>query len=372
MKKKIIEFIPSMYDGGAETLVKDYALCLDRSIFEVTILCIYNIQKSANIQRLKENHIEILSIYHHHSLFNRILRVLFGEWYIPYKLKKIIRREKPNVIHIHLRLLKYTYKIRKELDNILLLYTCHNEPDIIFRNGTDEDFFAAQEMIKNNKLYLIALHDDMRNRLKKMFHTENVYTIKNGTDVEKFKNVKMSKQELQALYSIPQNSLVIGHIGRFCKQKNQLFLLEITKELLIQGANPFLILIGAGDKKEIEQRTLEMQLDKHVKVLSNRKDVPELLKAMDVFVFPSLFEGSPISLIEAQQAGVRCVISDTINNECIISDKTVVVPLKSSAKEWGNAILNGTNIPHAHNNPDDFDLRKNIKKLEDLYIHCGE
>src|SRR5690554_2946432 len=113
--RKVIEFIPCLQDGGAETLVKDYALYIDKNLYCLKIITIYEVPHTANTKILKQNNIEIISVYKKWSLFIRLFNKVFGKKYISYRLKKIIKKEVPNVIHVHLDLLKYLKPISNKL-----------------------------------------------------------------------------------------------------------------------------------------------------------------------------------------------------------------------------------------------------------------
>ena len=102
-------------------------------------------------------------------------------------------------------------------------------------------------------------------------------------------------------------------------------------------------------------------------VLSNRTDIPELLKCMDVFLFPSLFEGLSVTLVEAQAAGLRCVISDKIKPYNILIDSTVQVSLESSTKIWCDTILDVNHKSAVHYNISDFDMNNVVEHLAKIY-----
>ena len=103
-------------------------------------------------------------------------------------------------------------------------------------------------------------------------------------------------------------------------------------------------------------------------ILSNRSDIPDLLNAMDVFVFPSLYEGLPLSLIEAQIARKPCFVSDTINEYVDISNLITRLSLKQSAEEWAEAIVNYKKPKKIIVNDDDWDIKKVTKQLEQIYL----
>lgn len=131
------------------------------------------------------------------------------------------------------------------------------------------------------------------------------------------------------------NCHVYGHIGRFIKQKNHRFLIEIFEGIYSKDNNSRLLLIGVGDDKEkIENYVKELGLEDVVIFLGKRTDIPQLLSIMDVFLFPSLFEGLPGVVLEAQANGLPCLISEHITKEVAITDLVEYMSLKESSDNW--------------------------------------
>jgi glycosyltransferase involved in cell wall biosynthesis len=131
-----------------------------------------------------------------------------------------------------------------------------------------------------------------------------------------------------------------GHVGLFRAQKNHTFLLEVFAASLQRHGPAHLLLVGDGpERPEIERRMRAMGLDDRVHLLGARPDVPALLGVMDVFVFPSLFEGLSLALVEAQAAGLRGVVSDTVSRECEqVPGSLTFVPLSASPETWADVV----------------------------------
>ena len=102
-------------------------------------------------------------------------------------------------------------------------------------------------------------------------------------------------------------------------------------------------------------------------ILSHRTDVNEILRAMDVFVFPSLYEGLPLALIEAQVSGLRCIVSDAVPPEAFRSERVIALSLENP-KKWADTILNDSVTGVSYGDLEDYDMNKEIKYLETLYL----
>lgn len=129
------------------------------------------------------------------------------------------------------------------------------------------------------------------------------------------------------------------------------------------------MLIGSGPLKEhIADMIGDSGLADNVIMLSQRSDVERLLKAIDVFLFPSLYEGLPVSLIEAQVSGLYCVVSNNVTNEAFLTSKVQTLSLSQSIDEWAQAVLNVDYIGKYNKNIYTFEMKEAIKNLEALYM----
>ena len=164
--------------------------------------------------------------------------------------------------------------------------------------------------------------------------------VHNAVDLNVYKYDEGSRKKIRREFCIADEQLVIGHIGRFNQQKNHKFLIEVFAEVLKQKPDALLMLVGDGEKKsEIKEQINALGIEESVIFTGIRSDVPSLLSAMDVFVFPSFYEGMPYTVIEAQATGLPCVIADTITEEAEVTDCVDFMSLSDSAESWDNKAL---------------------------------
>ena len=163
--------------------------------------------------------------------------------------------------------------------------------------------------------------------------------LHNALDLNLFQFSNEKRTSIRKELGINGNSLVVGHVGRFTAQKNHEFLLKVFAELLNQKSDARLVLVGMG---ELEHNIREKA--KVLGVLSNiiftglRSDIPALLSAFDVFVLPSLYEGMPNVVIEAQASGLHCVVSDTVTREVNVTGDVAFLPF-TDTDLWVNSVL---------------------------------
>ena len=137
-----------------------------------------------------------------------------------------------------------------------------------------------------------------------------------------------------------EDHFVLGHIGRFCYQKNQAFLLEIFTEIKKRQSNAVLLMIGDGKTREILlERARRLRVEDSVRMMGVRADIPRLLQGMDLFLLPSRFEGLGIVLLEAQMAGLRCLVSDRVSQTGNLTGQVVYWPLERSPADWAKKAL---------------------------------
>lgn len=147
--------------------------------------------------------------------------------------------------------------------------------------------------------------------------------IQNGIVTKKYLFDSHKRERERKELNLPDDSFVVGNIGRFAQQKNHIRLIDIFEQIYNKNNNSYLLLVGDGElKTKIENYCNESkkQMSAHVRFLGQRQDVAELLMAMDCFIMPSLYEGLPIAAIEAQASGLPVYLADTISKETEITD----------------------------------------------------
>ncbi len=176
----------------------------------------------------------------------------------------------------------------------------------------------------------------------KLYNEGKVQVWPNAIDADKFyfnQEIRLSLREKNQW----NDKYVVMHVGNFTPPKNHPFILEVFKEIHLKNPDSVLVLVGDGDRACISTCIERYNLGNSVQLLGSRRDVHELLQAADVFLFPSIFEGLPGALVEAQAAGLPCVISDTITKDVYILPTLIVLPLSQGCKEWAEKVLQCNN-----------------------------
>lgn len=212
-----------------------------------------------------------------------------------------------------------------------------------------------------------------QNAGKFMFGRKPFRILNNAIDTAAYcHNPEISRCVRQEL-GIEENAFVVGHVGRFSPPKNHSFLLDIFSDIVKQEPTARMLLVGDGTlRPAIEQKAASLGLTDKIICTGVRSDVPHLLQAMDVFVFPSLYEGLPVTMVEAQAAMLQCHISDTIPTECVITDLVYRHSLQAPPVQWATSILSTSRFYDRIATKDillaGFDIKENAHWLEAFYL----
>lgn len=368
MKKiKVLQFPIAASKGGITQYVLQNWKFIDRECFQFDFA---TMSKSLDFaQELEEQGSRVFYI----SCYAEENERRFVE-----EFREIINKGKYDIVHLHTKQWKsfLVEKIAKEEGVKKIIVHAHS-------SGID----TKEE---EKRIYEQALHEKVRGELTEQIATDywtcsqkaseflygdrisedKIIFMKNAIDLRKFsfdmQIRKCYRKELNV-----EDKYVIGSVGRLAYPKNQEFLLEVFKQITDDRDDCVLLLVGTGEKeKELKRYVNENGLQDKVIFLGRRDDVASLLQAMDIFVLPSKFEGLPIGLIEAQAAGLKCVCSDVITDEVILTPNVIKLPLNS--EEWTEAIENQLCL---YDRKDEvgiltekgYNILTQIKKIENAY-----
>ncbi len=180
----------------------------------------------------------------------------------------------------------------------------------------------------------------VRNITEQALPVKHVTILPNAIDTEKFRFDENKRRNIRSELKIPDSAAVYGHVGRFCPQKNQGFLIDVFKEIAAQQKNSVLLLVGAGkDMELIKARAIAAGIADRVLFTGQRTDIDRFYSAFDCFLLPSNYEGLGMVAVEAQCAGLYCLLSDNVPPEAKVTASAQFLPLKSGAQDWACAAL---------------------------------
>lgn len=310
---------------------------------------------------------------------------LVGHIKLPFYVYKVVKENKYKIIHIN-----------SEMSWKMLLYAIPSriagaEHIILHAHSTgidgDHKFvkricqILAAPFMRFYGDQLLACSDEAAEYVfgKKLCSERGYKVIKNGIDINKFKFDELQRTSIREELGVRDDELLIGNTSRIAYPKNPLFLAEVFFELNKKIPNSKLLFVGGGDEKYIklvQGYVKAHDLKDKVIFLGHLDSVAPYLSALDVFVFPSLFEGLGISLIEAQAAGLPCVISDKVPSLAIVTRDAHALPLTASKEKWAMEIqaLAGTRTSDAHIvvERSGFTTESAARELLELYMSFEE
>lgn len=206
---------------------------------------------------------------------------------------------------------------------------------------------------------------------KKISNSGKIIVLNNAVDTQKFKINEDIRHKMREKLGI-EGKKVIGHVGRFNPQKNHEFLIDIFNEVYKKNKNAVLLLVGDGYLKEkIEDKVKKLQLEDSVRFLGVREDIPELMQAMDLFLFPSQFEGLAVVMVEAQAAGLKVITSTGVTTESNITNNVNFIDLNKGPQYWADIVINSDFRRKDYTKQiinKGYDSSNNVKWLSNFYM----
>lgn len=364
---RVLQVIGSMNCGGAEAMLMNFYRNIDRSKVQFDFL-VCNKDRA-----FYDDEIE--------SLGGRIYREL--EYINPSNLisykaicERFFSKHNYKIVHCHIGSIAwFVLSVAKKYGAFtithshstyaglgILPYRLLSYPD----RYTPDYFFGCSELA------------GIKRYGKRVANNPNIFSVlNNAINVDNYTFNNEIRRKIREELLINEDQLVIGHVGRFDKAKNQAYLVNVFEKLHKIDENAKLVLVGTGENVEaIKKQIKELNLESSVILTGVRSDVCDLLQAFDVFVFPSIYEGLPVTVIEAQASGLKCLLSDTITKEVDITGLVEYMSLNNSASEWAEKIL--SMLPYDRVDTSDkiaaagYDIKTTAKQLTEFYLNIQE
>lgn len=369
-KKRILQILrgSGAFGGVASYLISRYAL-MDHDLVEFCFLfcqddCISN---TAYVNMIgKQNIFELNALKQKNGLKEY--------WELYNKLFGFLSKEKFDFIHINTGSLPVTYiclKAAKKAGATNIIAHSHSSN---YRNGAlnTKVFFKPIKNYMQNSIYKNSNYHFACSKMaaQNMFGNRMYDLMCNSIDVKKFGFDREKRIQIREKNRVDDYK-IYGFVGRLSESKNINFLIEVFKKILDISPKSKLWIVGDGaEKKHIQDVIDNDGLNEKVVMFGNRNDVNELMQAMDVFIFPSLYEGLSLTVIEAQAAGLPVYMSDTLSEEHKITELVHFLPLTDGPLNWARCILSDKCERKNHENEirnKGYELLDSVKSLEDFY-----
>lgn len=357
--------------GGAEAMIMNYMRNIDRDVIKFDFLT------NRDYRAAYEDEIESLGgrVYHMCPMYPGKFR----------QYKREVReflKEHPEYKIIHSNLEERSYFALKEAKKMgvpVRISHSHNRPLGVNPKLIVRYYFKF--MLKYYNTHMFACGGEAGDWLYGKKNRDKVIVMNNAIDAKAYTYNVTKSMEMKKILGV-ENKTVIGHVGRFFEQKNHPFLIDIFYEIHKGNPDTVLLLVGGGElddslKNRMKQKVEDLGLQDCVQFLGVRDDVSEVMQAFDLFLLPSLFEGLPVTMVEAQASGLPCVISDKVPIQCDITGNVKVIALKDSPEVWADKVLEFVNGFERRDTWDmirkaGFDIQQNARWLEEFYVEALE
>lgn len=362
-KIKILHVIGSLKIGGAENIAMNFIRKIDRNKFQCDYLVFGNDKGEYEEEAISLG----ANVIHINSPKNNYLKYIID-------IKDILKKGRYDVIHSHMLLNNgLILKIAKYVGIKKRISHSHST-----NSGRKENLVTSiysnimKKMILKNSTDFIACGKDAGEYLYgiKKFKQDGI-TINNGIDTEKYRYNENIREHIRKKLNL-ENNIVVGHIGRFVDTKNHDFLLDVFHEFNKKYENSRLLLIGDGELRgQIESKIQKLNLEGKVIITGMITDVYNVQQAIDIIVFPSKYEGFPVSIIEAQASGIPCVISSSVTDQVKIIDNIKFININEPLDIWVDNISSFIDIKRKDTSKElilnGFDINSSIKIMEKIY-----
>ena len=358
--------------GGAETMMMNYLRHMDRS--QVT----YDFLVNRDYRAAYEDEIEALG--------GRIYRMcpMYPQYFGRYKKEfRAFLTAHPEYRIIHSNLEERSYFGLREAAKLgvpVRIAHAHNRPVGFDLKSVFREYFRLR--LPKYVTHMFACGEEAGDWLFGAKRRSRVIQQRNAIDTSLYRYDEAVRAQVRAEFGTPgEGTFVLGHVGRFFPQKNHTFLIDIFAALHEIRPDSELWLVGGGElndelKNQIRAKADELGLHDAVRFLGVRSDVHRIMQGMDAFVLPSLFEGLPVTMVEAQTAGLPCTISDRVPGQCAITGNVQTVALEASPEQWARRILAQAEHPKVADRAQGpelvtkagFDITANAAWLQRFYL----
>lgn len=356
---RILHVVTYMGRGGLETMIMNYYRHIDRTKVQFDFL----VHRSFRADY--DDEIEVLG-----GRIYRIGRLIPWSWKYKKELDAFFKAHPEyRIIHVHQDCLSAVILEAAKANGVAVrIAHSHN-------SSQDKNFKYLIKAYYKKKIPVCAtqLFACGKEAGDWMFSGQSYKVVPNAIDVSRYEYRQEIAIAQRTKFGIEKNAFVVGHVGRFAEVKNHSFLLDIFEKIVMIRKDARLLLVGDGTlRQQMEEKAEKLGIRNRVVFAGICTDVAEILQAMDVFVFPSLYEGMPVSLVEAQVAGLPCIVSERVSRECMLTELVQMVSLNDGASVWADRILLSTarmRKAYGHEIAEQgFDIVSNAKWLQKYYL----
>ncbi|MGN1322892.1 MAG: glycosyltransferase family 1 protein [Bacilli bacterium] len=363
---RIAQIVGKWLGGGVEAVLMNYYREIDKSKIQFDFIC-DNDSTNIPYEEIERLGGKVILIPPYQKIFK-----------YHKELKRVLKEGKYKIVHSHINTLS--------VFSLCAAWTAKVPVRIAHSHSTTNPSEKKKNLFKLvlrpfSKLYAtnyMACTEHAGRWMfgNKDFENDKVFVLNNAIDLEKYSYNEKLRKKLRKELNVKEDNIVIGHIGRFVEQKNHKFIIEIFKKISDQNDKAVLLLIGQGPlMQKMKEFVSRLKLNEKVIFLGQKDNANEYYNAMDLFLFPSLYEGLGMVLIEAQVSGLSCIASTEVPDVAKITESVEFVDLNDTIDKWVKSVTKffknnknrSTNLKSVTENG--YNILEETKKLENYYLN---
>lgn len=365
---RVAHIIGKWIGGGVEAVVMNYYRNIDRSKIQFDFFCDEDSTDIPfnEIQALGGKVI-LIPPYQNIFKYNKILKIELekGEY---------------KIIHSHINALSvFPLRIAKKSGiQIRIAHSHSTTNNIEWKKNIIKSLLKPFSKIYATDFFACTEHAGKWLFGKSAYKKNIIFILNNAIDIKNYKFDSEKRKQFRERNNINSDTFVIGHAGRFVTQKNHEFLIDIFDKFYKKNKNSLLILVGQGPLQgKIKEKINNLKLEDKVLFLNQRNDLNELYSAFDLFLFPSLYEGLGMVIIEAQTSGCPCLVSTEVPRDVKLTDLVKFEDLNSNVDIWSYDIMSLKKDSDREKyekimSKTQYNIITEAKKLENKYIELEE
>lgn len=367
-KIRVLQSMDTIGVGGTEIFVMNLYRSIDRDKIQFNFV-VYDNYKKEYLDEVLQNGDMVFQFQQKHK--NRFLNYLDQEQFV----NEILNQESYDIVHCNgnsfLGILRAAVPAKKH--GLHIITHSHNQGEK-HDNIVDK---VGREYLKKRVSSLAEWGYTCSDKAGESKYTEEFIRsskykiIDNGIDSEKYSFSVSNRKKIRDEFGLKEETFLIGHVGRFEYQKNQSYLFDIFYEVIKLEPTAKLVLVGDGiQREEFEEKIEKLRIKNSVILTGLRMDVNEIYSAMDLFVLPSLHEGFPFVLVEAQMNGLRCIVTENMSKDVNISGGVEFLSTNNKPEVWAKIIIetkDRLNTEQVKKVADRYDIRRITKAIEADY-----
>lgn len=355
----VVHFVSGIKSGGVEQMLYNYTSHLNKSCDIKQYIVYQHTPNISSLTKLEQSGNTCIRIA---SKTKTPLKNFIDTY-------KIIKKVNPDVVHCHMNLMNFI--------PLFIAFLCGTKMRISHSHIAADNINSKLIIKISKKLNLLFANRYLScGKLagKYMYGSHKFTVIKNAIQTKDFLFDNSKRKKIREKYNLNRDTLLLGNIGRYTKQKNQIFLIDVFSKINLQIPNSKLLIIGEGeDENKIREAILKYNLETSVELISPKKQIDSYLSAMDLFLLPSLYEGFPVVAVEVQANGLPMIMSNTVDDETKLTPLALSAPLNNIA-QWVEVINSVViNKNRANTNIEVFEKYDIENYYKDLWmIYCSK